>query len=114
MKNIDMEWEQRKNQFFKLWPLNKHSEIKNIWEMLTRHYSEPTRFYHTREHILECLNQYDQIKDNLISADAVQLSIWFHDVIYDIEAKDNEEQSAIFFSQISAGILTDKIIQMIN
>ncbi|MCP4270651.1 MAG: hypothetical protein GY781_01615 [Gammaproteobacteria bacterium] len=111
---IEQEWHLRKGQFFKLWPQNDLPKIENIWNILTKHYSEPSRFYHTREHILCCLQQFDKIKHLLNSSDAVQMSIWFHDVIYNIEAKDNEEQSALFFSQLSKGFLDDSFINKVS
>ncbi len=111
---IEKEWHQRKAQFFELWPENDLSKVEQIWAILTKHYSEPSRFYHTREHILYCLNQFDKIKDQLDSSRAIQMSIWFHDIIYNIEAKDNEEQSAQFFSQLSTGILDEHFIQQVS
>ena len=111
---LEKEWLQRKAQFFELWPKNDLSKIELIWAILTKHYSESSRFYHTREHILYCLNQFDQIKALLKSSNAIQMSIWFHDIVYNIEAKDNEEQSALFFSQLSKGILDEPFIQQVS
>ncbi len=112
--DIESEWALKKEQFVKLWPQNNNIEVENIWEMLTRHYSESTRFYHTREHILECLQKFNLIKELLKSSDTVQMSIWFHDVIFDIKANDNEEKSALFFSQIANNILTDDVIKQVS
>lgn len=113
MMNIDSEWNQRKSQFFKLWPGYNTNKIEQIWSLLTRQYSEKTRFYHTREHILNCLHQFDLVEDKLISSDAIQMSIWFHDIIYIVTAKDNEEQSALFFSRIAEGILSAEFIKQV-
>jgi len=70
-----------------------------VWETLAAHYSEPHRHYHNLAHI-------DSMLDLLMSLEAgepaLELAIWFHDVIYDPKATDNEERSARFF-QTSLG-----------
>jgi predicted metal-dependent HD superfamily phosphohydrolase len=40
------------------------------------------------------LEQVDRLHDDARNPDAVRLAAWFHDVIYDSRAKDNEERSA--------------------
>lgn len=77
-------------------------------------YSEPHRHYHTREHILKCLNFFEKIKQNLVSADTVELAILYHDVIYEIGAKDNEARSARLFQQHAEGYLTDNFIDQVK
>ncbi len=112
--DIEKEWSRRKKLFFSLWPQNKTMEVEKIWEMLTRYYTEETRFYHTREHIIKCLAYYDQVEDKLQSSNAVQMSIWFHDVIYDVQARDNEEQSALFFSKLAKELLSTDFIELVT
>lgn len=57
-------------------------------------YSEPHRYYHNQSHILDCLAEFDQNLQQASDPLALELAIWFHDVIYDTRASDNEEQSA--------------------
>ena len=111
--DIEKEWSQRKQQFFKLWPPQNSDKINKIWNTLTGKYSEETRFYHTRKHIIKCLQQFKQIENLLTSGDAVQLSIWFHDAIYKTGAIDNEEQSAEYFSQVARGLLPKEFINRV-
>lgn len=67
--------------------------------LLINAYSEPQRYYHTVQHIVECLALFHQIKDQLEDPIAVELAIWFHDVIYDPQATDNEGKSAALMKQ---------------
>lgn len=62
-------------------------------------------YYHTHQHIVECLGLFHEIKDQLEDPVAVELAIWFHDAIYDPQASDNEEKSAKFMQKHCVGIL---------
>ncbi len=66
------------------------------FDHLARHYSEPQRAYHNTRHIDECLAEFDSVRADAAHPIALELAIWFHDVIYDPRANDNEEQSAAF------------------
>lgn len=70
------------------------------------------RHYHSQEHLASVLAELDWAKSALdksgelsnISADArqrlfdtVELALWYHDVVYDAKAKDNEAQSRNLF-----------------
>jgi predicted metal-dependent HD superfamily phosphohydrolase len=69
-----------------------------FWE-IERRYSEPHRAYHNPLHIDECLQEFDRMRGEARDPIALELAIWFHDVIYDPRATDNEEQSARFASE---------------
>jgi predicted metal-dependent HD superfamily phosphohydrolase len=57
-------------------------------------YSGPGRFYHTLKHIWHVLETMRGLQGMSQNWPAVQFAAWFHDVIYDSRAKDNEEKSA--------------------
>jgi predicted metal-dependent HD superfamily phosphohydrolase len=54
------------------------------------------RAYHNLNHIWQVLQSAAEIKELARDWTAVQLAIWFHDVVYEPGAADNEEQSANF------------------
>jgi predicted metal-dependent HD superfamily phosphohydrolase len=64
-------------------------------------YSKPKRYYHTISHVLEVLEQFQQINTDKQwkNPKEVYLAIVFHDAIYDYGGKDNELQSAVFARQ---------------
>lgn len=64
---------------------------------LVRHYSQSHRRYHTPVHINHCLNQFAAASSLLALPDAVELAVWFHDVIYDVPTVGNEQRSAEFY-----------------
>jgi predicted metal-dependent HD superfamily phosphohydrolase len=57
-------------------------------------YAEPHRHYHTLAHIAEVLDLIDNLADGGTNLFALRLAGWFHDVIYDPKARDNELRSA--------------------
>src|SRR4051794_20184465 len=63
-------------------------------------YSEPGRYYHTLKHIWYVLDTVRGLQDLSQNWPAVQFAAWFHDVIYDSQAKDNEEKSAEYAQTI--------------
>ncbi|MFW1951294.1 metal-dependent hydrolase [Acinetobacter beijerinckii] len=75
------------------------SEPQKIFNKLIVAYSEKQRAYHTVQHLYECLVLLESIRADLNDADAVALALWFHDVVYDPQAKDNELKSAELFEQ---------------
>jgi predicted metal-dependent HD superfamily phosphohydrolase len=60
---------------------------------LCEHYSAAERQYHTLDHIRSVLDTL-QTLGGTEEMPALLLAAWFHDVIYDSRAHDNEEQSA--------------------
>lgn len=58
-------------------------------------YSESHRKYHNLTHIESCLTLYDKfVPENLKDRHVIELAIWFHDIVYDTTAQNNEERSA--------------------
>ena len=58
-------------------------------------YAAPGRFYHSVDHLDDCLTQLDAV-DGLEARERMLLrfAILWHDVVYDPKRSDNEEQSA--------------------
>ena len=88
----------------------------DIYRALKERYGESHRIYHTGNHICHCLAGFDSIDTDLAqtSKDIIELSIWFHDAIYDIAASDNEAQSARWFSSLADNKLNPDIIDAVN
>lgn len=62
-------------------------------DLLTR-WSEPHRAYHGLAHLRHCLEELDTARDLAHDAPVVELALWYHDVVHEPLAKDNEERSA--------------------
>lgn len=65
-----------------------------VFDELAEAYSESHRYYHTAEHIAECLCWLDQHRDFAERPAEVEVAVWFHDAIYDPSRDDNEARSA--------------------
>lgn len=70
--------------------------ILPLWREISMAYRRPNRHYHTFHHLVELFNQADQFRTYIEDFDTFELSIWYHDIIYQCLRKDNEEKSAIF------------------
>ena len=57
-------------------------------------YSEKHRHYHSMQHLKYVLLSFDESKQLAEHPHEVELALWFHDAIYKIFAKDNEQASA--------------------
>ncbi len=69
-------------------------KVESAFVQLVEAYSTADRYYHTLQHIYYVLNKIQTLQANAQNLPAVQLAAWFHDVIYDTKALDNEEKSA--------------------
>jgi predicted metal-dependent HD superfamily phosphohydrolase len=65
-----------------------------VWLDLATAYGADGRFYHNLNHIQQLFHIADQLQDVATDFRAVQLAIWFHDIVYDPRQSDNEAQSA--------------------
>ncbi len=63
-------------------------------------YGEPDRFYHTLQHLGECLDHFDDSSDLAERPGEVIIALWFHDVIYDTRRSDNESRSADWAGEV--------------
>lgn len=67
---------------------------QEVFFNLVTAYIKPERFYHNLNHIEKVIKTIEQVKLLSLDFPSVQFAAWFHDVIYDPKAKDNEEDSA--------------------
>jgi predicted metal-dependent HD superfamily phosphohydrolase len=78
------------------------SDTAAVWTALHTHYTEPGRAYHNLTHIHACLTELDAAPVPAQDRSALELALWFHDVIYDAKAKDNEAMSSKLFQSFAA------------
>lgn len=92
------------NRWLSLFPEDIQTRATKAYERLRAHYAESHRAYHTFDHIHSCLELLDTIKPELHNPRTMELALWYHDVIYDPRAGDNEEQSAQMAMEELAGL----------
>jgi predicted metal-dependent HD superfamily phosphohydrolase len=74
-----------------------------VYAELARLHGEPLRHYHTLDHIDDCLRRLDRVAPLLNDPDAVELALWFHDAVYEMDCGTNEERSAELFDKLAQG-----------
>jgi len=92
--------------------LKKTLWLKEVWEITTYQlgipttttesifaeiqdkYSEPHRAYHNLSHLYSMLMSTEDFFDMITNHHLFDLSIWFHDLVYDPLSKENEKLSA--------------------
>ncbi len=99
-------------RFRSLWLRQQQPELADgsqaVYQQLLGAYNEPHRVYHRLEHIENCLMLFDQVSELLDDPDAVELAIWFHDVIYKVGDSDNEQLSANLFMTLTDGLFSNE------
>ncbi len=67
---------------------------------LTASYREPGRFYHTLQHLGECLELFDEAVGLAQRPGEVAIGLWYHDAIYDTRRSDNEAVSGRWAARV--------------
>lgn len=86
------------------------------WTLLAKAYGDPARAYHNMNHVGDCLRCFDEHAHLATDAAVVEFAIWFHDIVYDTRAADNEERSAViaaeFLSATPLGTVVADLIRI--
>ena len=104
-----------KERFVNLWLRCGGDAIvaEERFDQLVQLYGEPQRHYHTFDHITHCLAKMDEVVEQVKCPEALELAIWYHDAIYQISAKDNEQRSKDLFIAHSSEVLDDNLRQQV-
>lgn len=65
-----------------------------LMQRLLAAWAEPQRKYHTLQHLDECLALFERCRQQAGQPAEVEMALWFHDAVYDVQGKDNEARSA--------------------
>ena len=87
---------------------------EDYWGTIAESYSKNQLAYHNLQHIADCLSKFRAAQHLAEDPVAIEVALWFHDIVYDPKAADNEEQSA----HVAARFLLDsplasKVTQLI-
>jgi predicted metal-dependent HD superfamily phosphohydrolase len=72
----------------------------NLLAELQTAYAQPQRFYHTQQHLQECLSLLAEVEHLAKQPVELALALYFHDAVYNPQANDNEAQSAAWAMQV--------------
>jgi len=57
-------------------------------------YGQAHRHYHTLRHVEECLSEFTEVFADCNDPMAVEMALWYHDIVYEPTSSDNERMSA--------------------
>ncbi len=82
---------------------------------LVNTYSQKHRYYHNLNHILFGLKELDKVQEQTENYPILSMSWWYHDVIYDVHKRNNEEMSAAKLTAIlRSNHFSEKLIQQVK
>ena len=86
--------------WLRAWQALPATPPQGLQQALLAAYAEPQRHYHTLQHLGECLAHFETVADQARHPGEVEISLWFHDAVYDVKGKDNELRSARWAAQV--------------
>lgn len=81
--------------------LSDGKKQREWWDTIRDHYNEPCRRYHTTEHLKEMFGFFDEYRASIEQPEMVMLAIFFHDIVYEGNPRDDEKASADVFRKYS-------------
>lgn len=111
MKDLRTIWNELTSKY-----TNNDELINELWMEIETQYTSGNRHYHNLKHLEYMTDKAVKYKDNLIDFDTVLFSIFYHDIVYNTQRKDNEQKSAdIAHERLTRlGVPTDKIERCYN
>jgi len=73
---------------------NTSVDATKLWDDIREKYSSPKRHYHNLAHLSAMLDHLEECQDLVHDWDTVLFALFYHDYVYKISSKDNEERSA--------------------
>lgn len=93
----------------------QHTDISGVYDQLFAHYAAPERFYHNLQHLSDCLQLWQEVRQQSERPHELGLALWFHDAIYDAQRDDNEVQSAEWASSfLQQQWVSDEVVQRVS
>lgn len=88
----------------------------SYWTEIELHYKAKNRHHHNLIHLEHVINELKSIQAEVMDWDVLLFSVFYHDIVYQSTAKDNEEKSAAFAQKRLARIQLPetKITRVIN
>ncbi|MGN6490714.1 MAG: HD domain-containing protein [Agriterribacter sp.] len=68
--------------------------VHSLWSEIEKQYTQPKRFYHTLDHLENLLAQLQPVRDQVDSWTSIVFATCYHDIVYNVLKKNNEEKSA--------------------
>jgi predicted metal-dependent HD superfamily phosphohydrolase len=69
--------------------------IDRLWTEINKSYSNKKRHYHNLTHLENLWTALNQHKNLIQDWDAILFALFYHDIVYHVLKKDNEEKSAL-------------------
>lgn len=83
---------------------SKKEESKELFKKIVGQYQEGGRKYHNLTHVEKVLAFLRLHEQEINDINGVKLAAYFHDVVYDTKASDNEERSAQYAQDCLVGL----------
>lgn len=91
-----------------------HQYLLELWENLISYYNSPQRYYHNLDHIHQMLLLSDQYDLKITNKKTFNISIFYHDVIYDVSRSDNELKSWELSKHLLSGLIPSNELNLIK
>lgn len=75
------------------------SALHTLWDEIVSYYSQRHRAYHNLNHLYDIFTKLESHHSSIQDLPALQLAIWYHDIIYQALSKQNEIKSAMLCSK---------------
>jgi predicted metal-dependent HD superfamily phosphohydrolase len=94
---------------------NRNTFKEKFWNEIVSSYTQPHRAYHNLEHINALFGLLDENIQHIQNPVVVGFAIIYHDVVYDTQLRENEEQSAVkATAHLKQLLLKPAIIQSVS